>query len=49
LLGGNISKEEVDNCKISMIDINKALDAEESKQKKAKIMSDRIVIKGFKN
>ncbi|MBR6099016.1 ATP-binding protein [bacterium] len=49
LMNGTVTKEDVDNCEISMNDINKALDAEEEKLKKAKISADRVIIKGFRN
>jgi len=47
ILTENIAKSKVDACKINTDDLNKALDEEEMKQKKAKIQPDRIVIKGF--
>lgn len=47
LLDGSMSEEEVKSIKITSEDINKALSDEKKKLDKAKINSDRIVIKGF--
>ena len=47
VLDGTLTKEDYDNCVINREDIVKALKDEEEKLKKAKISSDRIVIKGF--
>ena len=47
ILTTDVKKEDVDSCCITAGDLNKALDDEETKLKKAKIQSDRIVIKGF--
>ena len=47
LLNDDISKEEVDSCVITDEDIEKAFKDEVEKLKKAKISSDRVVIKGF--
>ena len=47
LINDDISKEEVDSCVINSEDIYKAFKDEQDKLKKAKISSDRVVIKGF--
>ena len=47
ILTKDVTKEEVASCRITTEDLNKALDDEVAKLKKAKIQSDRSVIKGF--
>jgi len=47
LIANDITKEEIEAVKINGEDIQKALEAEKEKMKKAKISSDRMVIKGF--
>ncbi len=49
LLEDKINKEEIESIKITSEDIKKALNDEEEKNKKAKISSDRVVIKGFRS
>lgn len=49
VLDNTLTKENFDDCLISQDDIDKAFACEIEKQKKAKISSDRIVIKGFRN
>lgn len=47
LINDDISKEDVASCVIGSDDIEKAFKDETDKLKKAKISSDRIVVKGF--
>lgn len=49
VMDNTLTKENFDNCKISQEDIDKAFEKEMEKQKQAKISSDRIVVKGFRN
>ena len=47
VLDDTVTKEAADSCLISMEDMLKALNDEQEKLKKAKINSDRTIIKGF--